>query len=434
MKSRVRRHLLFWSFFILANIIIWSTWELQTNLLTDVRLVEGDAYYVNIKLPFIYVKANREGIIQLNGSPLSNKAMQIFAPVNLEAISLGTVDLEISLFGLIPLRQITVNILPEVQLIPGGNSIGIRLNSQGVTVVGYYYFEWGGQSRSPSREAGIRVGDVILAIDGCKVTDINQAAALLSDERRPQAPIRLTLLRDGNEKEFTVNPLYSEADGGYRVGLYIRDSAAGVGTLSFYDPASGRYGALGHIIVDGDTNKPIDLEEGNIVKAKIINIKTAQRGKPGEKTGIFIDQNSFRGNIEENTPYGIFGCLDSFQPSGVPLPLALASQVEVGPAEMLTVIEGETIGCFQVEIEKLAHQTRPGDKGFVLRVVDDQLLAATGGIIQGMSGSPIIQQGRLVGAVTHVFVNDPTRGYGVFMEWMYQVSEGLKKSSENRDE
>ncbi len=424
MKSSIKRHLLFWSSFIIAIFLIVTTWQLQTNLAADVRIVEGSTYYVNLDLPFIYMRASRDGVVKLNGSPLSKKAMQILAPVNLQALSLGEVDLEISLFGLIPLRQITVNILPEIRLVPGGHSIGIRLSSRGVTVVGYYYFESGGQNRSPSRESGIRVGDVIIAIDGQKVTDINQAAELLNKaDCKPQIPIVLTLLRDENEKTLSVTPLYSEQDGGYRIGLYIRDSAAGVGTLSFYDPVTGCYGALGHIIVDADTNKPVNIQEGNIVKAKIVNIKTAQKGKPGEKTGIFIDQNGFKGNIEQNTPYGIFGRLDSLHPSGAAIPMALASQVETGPAEMLTVIEGETIGCFQVEIERLAPQTRPSDKGFILKVVDKKLLAVTGGIVQGMSGSPIIQKGRIIGAVTHVFINDPTRGYGIFMEWMYRAGD-----------
>ncbi|HHX86659.1 MAG TPA: SpoIVB peptidase, partial [Firmicutes bacterium] len=274
-----------------------------------------------------------------------------------------------------------------------------------------------------------------LAINGIKVNDINQAARLLNRAgREPQKSILLTILRDEKQKTITVTPLYSDLDGGYRIGLYIRDSAAGVGTLSFYDPATKRYGALGHIIVDADTNKPVNIQDGNIVKAKIINIKTALRGKPGEKTGIFIDQDSFKGNIDQNTPYGIFGQLESFHPTGKAIPMALTTQVETGPAEMLTVIEGETIGSFQVVIERLSPQTKPSDKGFILKVVDEKLLSSTGGIVQGMSGSPIIQHGRIVGAVTHVFINDPTRGYGIFIEWMYQqaVDSGESKQETGR--
>ena len=435
MKPGIKSHFIFWSSFIIAVIIIVTSWQLETNLGADVRIMEGTAHYVNLNLPFVYMRASRDNVVCLNGNPLSKKAIQILAPVHLEALSLGEVELELSLFGLIPLRLVTVNILPEVRLVPGGNSIGIRLNSRGVTVVGYYYFESEGQNRSPSREAGVRVGDVITAIDGEQITSINQAANLLGrTDREPGGPVLLTMVRDGHKKTISVTPLYSELDGGYRIGLYIRDSAAGVGTLSFYDPATGRYGALGHIIVDADTNKPVDLRDGNIVKAQIVDIKSAQRGKPGEKTGIFIDQGSFKGNIEQNTPYGIFGRLDSFLPSQEAIPMALVSQVEIGPAEMLTVIEGETIGHFQVEIERLAPQSRPSDKGFIIRVIDEELLAVTGGIVQGMSGSPIIQQGRIVGAVTHVFINEPTRGYGIFMEWMYQEAGNYRqiKDKENR--
>jgi len=220
-------------------------------------------------------------------------------------------------------------------------------------------------------------------------------------------------------------PLYSTADGAYRIGLYLRDSAAGVGTLTFYDPETRRYGALGHIILDSDTHQPINLSEGSIVKAKIINVKAAQKGQPGEKTGIFIDGSL--GNIEKNSPYGIFGEITDLHkpesPYPDPLPMALSTQVETGPAEILTVIDGETIDSYAVVIEKISYQASPADKGIVIRVVDEKLLQSTGGIIQGMSGSPIIQNGKLVGAVTHVFINDPTRGYGIFIEWMFQEAE-----------
>ena len=159
-------------------------------------------------------------------------------------------------------------------------------------------------------------------------------------------------------------------------------------------------------------DRPINLSEGSIVKAKIISIKAAQRGQPGEKTGIFVDD-SF-GNINKNTPFGIFGEIRDFQqvasPYPDPLPMALSTEVQTGPAEILTVIEGESIGSFAVEIEKIAYQANPTDKGMIVRVSDERLLRSTGGIIQGMSGSPIIQNGKLVGAVTHVFINDPTRG------------------------
>ncbi|MEW5784899.1 MAG: SpoIVB peptidase [Bacillota bacterium] len=427
MKPTFIKQILFWTGLCLLILILTVTWQLQANKINDLRIMEGETHYVNFKLPFVYVRGDRNDIILFNGEQLPLKLSRIAPPYNLEALQLGEVNVEFSLFGRIPLRHITVNVLPEIALIPGGHSIGIKLHSKGVAVVGYYYFEAVGRTVSPARDAGIRIGDTILAINGGDASDVNTAARLL--ENAGAENIILLISREGREMEINLNPVYSPADSGYRIGLYIRDSAAGVGTLSFYNPATGRYGALGHIILDTDTNKPINLDEGTIVKAKIIDIKTAQRGQPGEKTGIFIEHNGFSGNIEKNSLYGIFGKLVDFEsddsPYPLPIPMALATQVETGYAEILTVLEGESIQRFTVEIEKVSYQTRPSDKGIVLRVTDEALLRQTGGIVQGMSGSPIIQNGRLVGAITHVFVNDPTRGYGIFMEWMHQEAETL---------
>ena len=180
--------------------------------------------------------------------------------------------------------------LPEVKLIPGGHSIGIKLHSQGVNVVGYYYFNESGKSVSPAREAGVKLGDTILKINGKSVNDAPGAARLLED--RGGKRVELLISRHGETFKLSLTPRYSASDGAYRIGLYLRDSAAGVGTLTFYDPLTKRYGALGHVILDSDTHQPINLSEGSIVKAKIISIKAAQRGQPGEKTGIFVDDAS----------------------------------------------------------------------------------------------------------------------------------------------
>lgn len=426
-KPNLAKHIIFWIAFMIILLGIFTTWQFQLSAIENIRILEGHSHSVNLRLPFLYVRGDRDDIILFNGRKLSLESGKVNAPINLEALSLGQVKLEFSLFGRIPLRQITINVLPKVSLVPGGHSIGIKLHSKGVAIVGYYYIDVEGRSISPAREAGVKIGDTVLSINGEKAEDVHQAARLL--EKAGSEAITLMISRDGKEIPISFKPAFSTADGGYRIGLYIRDSAAGVGTLTFYDPQSGRYGALGHIILDSDTNKPINLSEGTIVKAKIIDIKAAQRGQPGEKTGVFLEHNGFAGNIEKNTPFGIFGRIGDL-PSGqspypYPIPMALATQVETGPAEILTVIEGDFIGRYAVEIEKIAPQPRPSAKGIIVRVVDEELLRVTGGIVQGMSGSPIIQNGKLAGAITHVFINDPTRGYGIFMEWMYQEAEIL---------
>lgn len=427
MNKAFTRHFFFWAIFVILALAVMTNWQLQVNLVDQIRLLEGEEYYVNLRLPFIYVRGDRDGVILVNDNPLSQTASPVPPPLNLEALELGEVNLELSLFGLIPLHQISINVVPEIYLVPGGHSIGIRLNSRGVTVAGFYYFDHRGQNCSPGRESGIQIGDNLLMVEGIAVRDADHTARLLNEiaTRHPERPLILRLSRQGKEIEMPVLPLFSDDDGEYRIGLYIRDTAAGVGTLSFYDPGSRRYGALGHIIMDSDTRQPLMINDGSIVQARIVDIQPARRGQPGEKTGVFMDQDRLKGNIDCNTPFGIFGTLHIIDENEEAayrtiMPMALATQVRPGPAEMLTVIEGEVIGRFAVEIERLAQQSQPSDKGMILRVTDEELLSNTGGIIQGMSGSPLIQEGRLIGAVTHVFVNDPTRGYAIFMEWMYR--------------
>jgi stage IV sporulation protein B len=205
--------------------------------------------------------------------------------------------------------------------------------------------------------------------------------------------------------------------------MYIRDSAAGVGTLTFYDPKHKVYGALGHVITDMDTGKPIRVGDGKVVKSNVTSIQKGESGEPGEKRAIFFQENQVIGNIQKNTPFGIFGKMNSPPGEGLmnrEIPVALAEQVTEGPAKILTVVDGQKVEQFDIQIVHVLRQKFPATKGLIIKVIDPRLLEKTGGIVQGMSGSPIIQNGKLVGAVTHVFVNDPTSGYGTFIEWMLQ--------------
>jgi len=347
-------------------------------------------------------------------------------PVSLEPIVPGKAIIEFKLLGLIPVRTVQVDVLPSLKLVPGGHSIGVVLHSQGVIIVGHSPVpDDGGLSRAPAKEAGIAVGDVILSINGIPVQSDGQVAEIIDTSGRENRPVDLFIKRGDTHHSVSLQPLFCRDTKRYRIGLFVRDSAAGVGTLTFYEPTSSTYGALGHIITDSDTNQPIDCNQGRIVLATVSGIQHGRRGQPGEKIGVFIEEDQVLGNIEKNTPFGIYGQLSAYPPPqahSVAIPVASMSQVRLGPADLLTVVDGQKIEKFSIEIQKINLQDTPEGKALVLKVTDSRLIERTGGIVQGMSGSPILQDGRLIGAVTHVFVHDPTRGYGCFVDWMLMES------------
>jgi stage IV sporulation protein B len=213
----------------------------------------------------------------------------------------------------------------------------------------------------------------------------------------------------------------------YRVGLYVRDRASGVGTLTFVDRITGRFGALGHLVTDNDTGQALTVKSGQIVAATVASVEASQKGAPGSKRSVVVAHERVLGAIEKNTQFGIFGDWSGDMPQDAEMSIALHRQVYPGHAQMLTVIKGEKVEAFDIEIERVNEQNLPAQKGLVIKVTDERLLREVGGIVQGMSGSPIVQDGRLVGAVTHVFVNDPTRGYGILAEWMVQESGLLER-------
>ncbi|REK55553.1 MAG: SpoIVB peptidase [Geobacillus sp.] len=320
-----------------------------------------------------------------------------------------------------PVKQVDVKVLPSLKVIPGGQSIGVKLNTVGVLVVGYHLVETENGKKSPGELAGIKVGDMITGINGKKIENMDDLSPFIEEAGKIGKPLQLQVLRDQHSFTTKLVPLKDKHDHAYRIGLYIRDSAAGIGTMTFYDPVSKKYGALGHVISDMDTKKPIVVQNGQIMKSTVTSIEKGSSGNPGEKLARFSSDREVIGNITDNSPFGIFGTLSKPVDNGIftkPIPVALSSQVKEGPAKMLTVVENDKVEPFDIEIVSTIPQKFPATKGLVIRVTDPRLLKKTGGIVQGMSGSPIIQNGKLVGAVTHVFVNDPTSGYGVHIEWM----------------
>ncbi|WP_440895806.1 SpoIVB peptidase [Amphibacillus sp. Q70] len=326
----------------------------------------------------------------------------------------------------IPVKKVNVNVDQQYQVVPGGQSIGVNLETLGVLVVGYHYIGEQQMGLSPGKETGIKVGDNILEMNDQKIQSIEDIGPIVKEAGETDQAIDVKYKRGNKTFQEELTPSFDELSDSYKIGLYIRDSAAGIGTMTFYDPITKKYGALGHVISDMDTKEPIEIKSGSIVRSKITSIQKGGTGSPGEKRASFDQNEGLLGNITKNSAFGVFGNLDhelKEGPLAEPLPIARAEEVKEGPAQILTVINDEEIETFDIEIISAIEQKNPATKGMVLKVTDPRLLDKTGGIVQGMSGSPIIQDDKIIGAVTHVFVNDPTSGYGIHIEWMLDEAE-----------
>jgi len=340
--------------------------------------------------------------------------------LELSARKEGDASLTVSLMGMLPLKTIPVTVTEEHILIPGGMPVGVAIRTQGVLVVGAS--DLGGAEKSPAREAGLQPGDFICEADGIPVTDAAHLSSLISSGD----PVILTIRRDDRIFSLPLTPAADPRDGVYRLGAWVRDSTAGVGTLSFYDPDTHRFGALGHAVTDIDTGLVLDVQNGEIVKSSIVEIHKGEIGEPGELVGQFGSASEPMGEIDINGGCGIYG--DAYLPISNPLypdglPIASRDEIRVGSAQLLTTLDSNSLQAYDCEITKIARQSSSLQRSMMISITDEELLAKTGGIVQGMSGSPIIQDGKLVGAVTHVLVNDPTRGYGIFIENMLEAAE-----------
>jgi stage IV sporulation protein B len=323
----------------------------------------------------------------------------------------------------LPLKDVVIKVIPEVRLVPGGQSVGVKMDVKGVLVVGLEEIETaGGKTVNPCLDAGLEIGDSILAINGIKVDSATEVKSVIN---QIQGDIRLKVNRKSDILYFTVTPVKAYDDNQLKIGVWVRDKTAGLGTLTYFNPETKVFGALGHAITDPDTGDVLAVRQGELLSARVESVKHGEIGMPGEIRGIFYEAEQPLGKLETNTIFGVFGIAyqgieNIYYP--IPLSISYANEVKTGPAYILTTLNENKMGRYKVYIEKVNHQSKPGTKGMVIRVTDETLLNKTGGIVQGMSGSPVIQDGKLIGAVTHVFVNDPKKGYGIFVEWMLKES------------
>lgn len=395
------------------------------------RMVVGESSHITISLPgsignrLVMQVLGPNSVFASREDPavIVNKQPNGYSIV---ALNPGKADVQLKLLGYIPIKSIAVEALPTRRVVPGGHSIGVLLQSRGIMVVGFAPVTGAdGKKLYPARDEGVEIGDLILKANGKSVKNENDLARVI--DANGAEKVVLTVKRRDNYLTVPIKTAPCPETGRKRIGLYVRDGIVGVGTLTFWDPESKRYAALGHIIVDADTHQGVDVLQGRIVSASVQTIKSARPGQPGEKIGVFNGSGTIEGTIARNSPSGIYGrtSVEVSNPlASYSLEVGYAHQVREGKAQIYTVVSGDQIEKFDVTIEKVYPQRQNG-KGMIIRVTDPHLLNLTGGIVQGMSGSPIVQDSRIVGAVTHVFLHDPQRGYGIFMDNMMSEMESL---------
>ncbi len=319
-----------------------------------------------------------------------------------------TYQAKVKLFGFLPIKDATVRRISQKQLIPLGTPFGVKLYTKGVIVVD-------AEEGSPGLEAGIRVGDIILSYNGVEITsnsDLKKQVNLYEGKAQ-----KVRIMRNQRSQTIMVTPV--ETENGYSVGLWVRDSAAGLGTLTYYDPQTKTVAGLGHSISDADTGQTMPVGSGTMVEATVTGVKPGAAGEPGELLGKLKEGEL--GEVTENCATGLFGTASaSF--SGVSYPIALKNEVQEGEAQILCTIRGDTPKLYTISIIKINNNLSE-IKNLCIQVTDPELLEKTNGIVQGMSGSPILQNGKIIGAVTHVLVNDPTKGYGIFIENMLSAAK-----------
>lgn len=325
----------------------------------------------------------------------------------------GNQKCNVKLFDIFPIKTVSVSVVPKSYVIPSGEAIGVKLYTDGVMVIGSgTVTDSKGKAYEPAKNAGVITGDRIVAVNGSPVSDTDSLKRLVNAQN---GHTELSIIRGEASLNLPVNAVYSEDTNSYLLGLWVRDSAAGIGTLTFYNPQNSTFAALGHGICDYDTNLLMKSKSGSINFCRIKSVKKSENGMIGEILGEFSAKTE--GNILLNSEAGIYGDTSSV-PDSNPVPVASRFELETGDAEILCDVDGIGPKSYKIEITKISTSAKLSGKSFVFKITDSSLLEKTGGIVQGMSGSPVLQNGKLVGAVTHVFVNDASKGYGIFAENM----------------
>lgn len=390
-----------------AASLVAGAWGYLYHQLPDTFLVtQGQTLYL-AQMPWLE-SMQESGVAQASAVPAGN-----------------SYNVTLSAFGRIPIKTVRAVVVNERVVTVCGTPFGIKMFSQGAMIVGFTDVKQTSGSANPAKSAGLKMGDRILSIDGVQTSTNEDVAAAIQQAQGNS--VQVLYSRDGQTQQTALQPIQDKESGNWRAGMWVRDSSAGIGTLTFVDNNTGVYGGLGHSISDADTGESIALRSGEIAAVTITGYESGAAGTPGELKGRFTSEIAM-GDIDANGSTGVYGSFYTV-PKGEDMAVAQAQEVHEGKAQILTTIDGNTPHWYTVQIEKVSLTEEDPNRNMVLRVTDTNLLNTTGGIVQGMSGSPIVQDGKLVGAVTHVLVNDPTRGYGIFAENMLKTADSVAEQN-----
>ena len=339
--------------------------------------------------------------------------------------NLDTSKMDVKIFGTLKVKEVSVTTYPKIKVIPTGNLIGLKLYTNGVLVIGTTEIKSiNNEIEKPYELANIKEGDIILELDNQEVDSSKTLQNIINSSKGKELEIKYT--RHGEIYTAKIQPTQTSSDE-YKLGLWVRDSASGVGTMAFYEPETKKFAALGHGISDSDTGELLDVQTGEIVNSKIVNITKGQKGFPGEIKGSISKQTSI-GNVNKNTNFGIFGTVNgtisTLEKYSAGIEIALREEIQEGEAAILTTLEDGKTEEYNIRINSINIDNNANNKSMQIEITDERLINKTGGIICGMSGSPIIQNNKLVGALTNVLVSDPKIGYGVFADIM--IKEMIK--------
>ncbi len=386
------------SFLLLILIYVTNITGIPNNIV----VFQGEHFSINTLLGIKVEKDNK------NQTQDNIQTIPTSSNLNEEATRIGKMDFKLNLFGRIPLKQISVNIIPKTSVVPLGNAVGLKLYTSGVLVVGMGEIEGQDyQKYKPYENVDIEEGDMIVAINQNTVTCTADLMENVNNSKGNEVIVKY--VRDGNELQANIKPVKA-SDDKYKLGLWVRDAAAGVGTVSFYEPSTKTFAALGHGIQDVDTGQLLDIAKGDFVTTKIISIIKGKKGNPGKIQGS-IENSTTIGQVYKNTDFGVYGKLTNTNALNVnindALEVASREEIKTGNAKIICMLEDNKKEEYEISIEKIYKNNNDNNKSMLVKVTDERLLEKTGGIIQGMSGSPIIQNNKVIGALTHVLVGDP---------------------------